>query len=165
MSALGQQRTSQVCKQKDRLTGGLSEIQFVSGHTASAAAFFFRRQPSRPLRQQGPAQQHASAFDRVRRALRIWGCVRLAQSSASWPAVPAKGRPKRRQEPPSKEWRFQGQNAQPLCRSLITPQLLFRLARDLLVNVTTVWQSDGHCLTFCFQRFEFTENGSRLTEW
>ena len=70
MSALGQQRTSQVCKQKDRLTGGLSEIQFVSGHTASAAAFFFRRQPSRPLRQQGPAQQHASAFDRVRRALR-----------------------------------------------------------------------------------------------
>ena len=32
------------------------------------------------------------------------------------------------------------------------------------MNVTTVWQSDGHCLTFCFQRFEFTENGSRSTE-
>jgi hypothetical protein len=32
------------------------------------------------------------------------------------------------------------------------------------VNVTTVWQSDGHCLTFCFQRFEFTACSSRSIE-
>jgi hypothetical protein len=46
----------------------------------------------------------------------------------------------------------------------LSPHVLFRLAGDLLVNVTTVWQSDGHCLTFCFQRFEFTANGSRSIE-
>jgi len=32
------------------------------------------------------------------------------------------------------------------------------------VNVTAVWQSDGPCLTFCFQRFELTGSGSRSIE-
>ncbi len=46
----------------------------------------------------------------------------------------------------------------------LSPHVQFRLARNLLVNVTTVWQSDGHCLTFCFQRFEFTACSSRSIE-
>ena len=53
---------------------------------------------------------------------------------------------------------------QQLRRSLISSRAVSRLARDLLVNVTTVRQSDGHCLTFCFQRFEFTANASRSIE-
>jgi hypothetical protein len=58
---------------------------------------------------------------------------------------------------------FRIKNVHLLCRSL-SPHVLFRLARDLLMNVTTVWQSHGHCLTFCFQRFELTANGSRSIE-
>jgi hypothetical protein len=33
----------------------------------------------------------------------------------------------------------------------LSPDVLFRLARGLLANVTTVWQSDDHCLTFGLQ--------------
>jgi len=35
---------------------------------------------------------------------------------------------------------------------------------ELLVNGTTVWQSNGHCLIFSCQRFELTANGSRSIE-
>jgi len=37
-------------------------------------------------------------------------------------------------------------------------------ARDVGIFGSPVWQSAGHCLTFCFQRFEFTANGSRSIE-
>jgi hypothetical protein len=40
----------------------------------------------------------------------------------------------------------------------------FRLPWNLLANMTTVWQSDDHYLTFCFQRFEFTAFGSPSIE-
>ena len=48
MSVLGQKRASHTHKQKDRLAAVSPKLNLVLNHAASAAAFFFLRQPSRP---------------------------------------------------------------------------------------------------------------------